>query len=75
MSNVRREGTPFYFATQQPPSATVRDEDIFLTITAAAPPFPGHLETVDVILSIDFAKHVIAELEEAVEFAMKNFVH
>ena len=53
----------------------MRDEDIFLTITAAAPPFPGHLETVDVILSIDFAKHVIAELEEAVEFATKNFVH
>jgi len=75
MSEVGQEGRPFYFATQRPPSATAQDDDIYLTITAAAPPSLGHVETIDVTLSIDFAKHVIAQLHEDVELATKDDVH
>ncbi len=66
------DGGPFFFATQKPPSAAAIDDDIYLTVTAGNPWFPHKLETVDIILSLDYARHVIAQLTGAVASAMKN---
>ena len=72
MSELVEDGAPFFFATQQPPSATAIDEDIYLTVTTATPSFPGQVETIDIILTLDYAKHVIAQLSRAVEAATTN---
>jgi hypothetical protein len=34
MTETLEDGAPFFFATQQPPTATAIDEDIYLTVTA-----------------------------------------
>ncbi len=52
MSESLEDGAPFFFATQEPPSATAIDDDIYLTVTTAMPAFPGHVETIDIILSL-----------------------
>ena len=41
MSESLEDGAPFFFATQEPPSATAIDDDIYLTVTTAVPAFPG----------------------------------
>jgi hypothetical protein len=69
LSELLEDGAPFFFATQDPPSATAIDDDIYLTVTTAMPAFPGQVETIDIILSLDYAKHVIAQLSRAVEAA------
>jgi len=69
MSEAREDGFPFFFASEQPPSATAIDEDIYLTVTAADPACPGQVETVDIILSVEYARHVIAQLSHAVASA------
>ena len=74
-SETHEDGAPFFFATQQPPSAAAIDDDIYLTVTAAVPPFPGQVETIDIILSIDYAQHMIAQLSGAVAAAMRNEAH
>ena len=51
------DGAPFFFATHEPPSATAIDDDVYLTVTTAAPGFPGKVETIDIILSLDYARH------------------
>jgi len=48
------------------------DEDIYLTVTAGVPTHPDQVELIDIILSVDFAKHAISQLSAAVETAMKN---
>lgn len=65
------EGAPFFFATQQPPTAIAQDDDIFLTVTATVPTFPGQVEDIDIILSIEYAQHAIVQLRQAVESALK----
>jgi hypothetical protein len=72
MTETLEDGAPFFFATQQPPTATAIDEDIYLTVTAEVPTFPGQVETIDIILSVDFARHVIAQLSGAVARATRN---
>lgn len=72
MSDLNEDGAPFYFAMQRPPTATAMDEDIYLTVTAGVPSHPDRVESIDIILSIGFAMHVIAQLTHAVEAAMKN---
>ncbi len=69
------DGAPFFFATQQAPSATAIDDDIYLTVTTAMPDFPEKLEQIDIILSLDFARRVIAELTRAVAQAEKSGAH
>ena len=66
------DGSPFFFASHKPPSATAIDDDIYLTVTAADPGFPGEVETVDIILSLDYARHVITQLSSAVASATTN---
>jgi len=65
-------GAPFFFAMQEPPSATAIDDDIYLTVTTAMPACPGQVETIDIILSLDYAKHVITQLKHAVAQAATN---
>jgi hypothetical protein len=66
------DGAPFYFAMRRPPTATVMDEDIYLTVTAGVPSDPTEVESIDIILSVAFAMHVIVQLTQAVETAMRN---
>jgi hypothetical protein len=56
MREKQEDGGPFLFASQRPPTANAIDEDIYLTVTASDPCFPGQTETVDIILSIDYAQ-------------------
>lgn len=65
-------GAPFYFATRNPPTASALDEDIYLTVTTTAPPYPDEPTAIDIILSIEYAKHAIAQLSAAVEAATKR---
>ncbi len=74
MRESLEDGAPFFFATQEPPSATAIDDDIYLTVTTAMPAFPDHVETIDIILSLDYVKHVIAQLMHAVAQATTNDV-
>ena len=39
------------------------------------PAFPGQVETIDIILSLDYARHVIAQLSRAVAQATKDEAH
>ena len=72
MSEARSDGSPFFFATDRPPSATAIDEDIYVTITATNPLFPGRAETVDIILSTETAAQLIAALSAVVSIAVRN---
>ena len=72
MNETRGDGAPFFFATEQPPSVTAIDEDVYVTITAVHPLFPGEVETVDIILSAGAAAQLIAALSGAVSAAAKN---
>ncbi len=63
---------PFFFATHEPPTAAAIDDDIYLTVTAAVPDVPGKVEAIDIILSLDYAKAVIAQLSNAVIAAQRN---
>ena len=64
------EGAPFFFATQRPPTAMAQDDDIFLTVTAAVPTFPDQVD-IEIILSIEYAQHAIAQLRQAVDLALR----
>jgi hypothetical protein len=72
MCETCEDGAPFFFAAREPPSATAIDDDIYLTVTTAMPAYPGEVETIDIILSLDYAKHVIAQLSGAVAQAARN---
>jgi hypothetical protein len=65
-------GSPFFFATGEKPTVSAIDGDIYLTVTAAVPDFPGQVETIDIILSVDYARAVIAQLSTAVIAAQRN---
>ena len=65
-------GAPFFFATEEPPTATAIDDDIYLTVTAAVPGGPGRVEAIDIILSVEYAKAAIAALKSAVSAASRN---
>lgn len=72
MSEAPETSSPFIFATRSPPSAIAIDDDIYLTVTAADPSFPSEVETVDIILSVEHARHVIAQLAGAVSTATND---
>ena len=65
------DSAPFLFATRRPPLASARDDDIYLTVTAAVPPFP-EVSSIDIILSLDYAERAIDQLRQAVAAARKN---
>jgi hypothetical protein len=72
MSGHDEDGAPFYFAMRRPPTATVVDEDICLTVTTGVPFHPDEVKSIDIILSIAFAMHAIVQLTHAVETAMRG---
>ena len=45
---------------------------IYLTVTTAVPDFPGKVEAIDIVLSVEYAKAVIAQLSTAVIAARRN---
>ena len=65
------DGAPFFFAIGAPPTATAIDEDIYLTVTTAAPARSGRVEAIDIILSVEAAK-AIAELQKAYRGAARR---
>lgn len=69
------DGAPFFFAMHELPTAVAIDEDVYLTVTTAMPGDPDKVETIDIILTVDYAKHVVAELSRAVAQAAKNESH
>jgi hypothetical protein len=60
MAKTQAHGAPFFFATAEPPTAAAIDDDIYLTVTVAVPEFPGKVEAIDIVLSVEYAKAVIA---------------
>ena len=75
MTEAHQVGVTILLASQEPPSASAIDEDIYLTVTTAVPPFQGQVEMIDIILSVDYAKHMIAQLSGAVAAAIRNEAH
>lgn len=66
MVETQAHGAPFFFATDKPPTAVAIDDDIYLTVTTAVPEFPGKVEAIDIILTVEYAEAVIAQLSTAV---------
>ena len=66
------DGAPFFFATEKPPTATAIDDDIYLTVTTAMPDAPGGVESIDIILSVEYARRAIAALSIAVDAARRD---
>ena len=64
-------GTPVYVATEQPPSAQARGEAVAITITVAAPALPERVGEIEVEMPIEFAKHLIVQLRDAVTKSLK----
>jgi hypothetical protein len=44
MVETQAHGAPFFFATDEPPTAAAIDDDIYLTVTVAVPDCPGKVE-------------------------------
>jgi hypothetical protein len=66
MVETQAPGAPFFFATDEPPTVAAIDDDIYLTVTTAVPDFPDNVEAIDIVLSVEYAKAVIAQLSTAV---------
>jgi hypothetical protein len=74
MSEIDRCAPSMFLIARRAPSAVAQDEDIYLTVAVAAPTLPDHVETMDIYLTVDFAKEIIRKLSEAVEVAEKQSV-
>ena len=66
MVETQAHGAPFFFATDEPPTAAAIDDDIYLTVTVAVPDCPSKVEAIDIVLSVEYAKAVIVQLSTAV---------
>lgn len=71
-AEIQELGAPFFFATGEAPTVAAIDDDIYLTVTAAMPDLPDHVETIDIILTVDYARAVIAQLSTAVIAARRR---
>lgn len=72
MTEPQKFGAPFFFAAYEPPTAAAIDDDIFLTVTTTVPEFPGKVEAIDIILTVEYAKAIIAQLSTALIAARRN---
>jgi hypothetical protein len=70
MNAMCRDHGPIVLMTRDAPTAAALDDDIFLTLPVAGPS-AGQVESVDVFLTVDFARAMIAELQAAIEAATK----
>jgi hypothetical protein len=66
MVETQAHGAPFFFATGEPPTAAAIDDDIYLTVTVAVPDCPDKVEAIDIVVSVEYANAVIAQLSTAV---------
>jgi len=66
MAETQEHGALFFFATDEPPTVAAIDDDIYLTVTTAVPDFPDKVEAIDIVLQVEYAKAVIAQLSTAV---------
>ncbi len=66
MAQTHRLGAPLFVATDEPPTAVAIDDDVYLTLTTAVPGFPGKVEAIDIVLTVEYARAVIAQLSTAV---------
>jgi len=64
VTHTQEIGAPFFFVAEQP-TAIVIDDDIYLTVPAAVPDFPGKIEAIDIVLSLDHARAIVAQLSTA----------
>jgi hypothetical protein len=55
----------FFVAADGPPTAAVTDDDLYLAVQTAVLDFYGKVEAIDIILTIEYAKAVIAPLSTA----------
>jgi hypothetical protein len=72
MTEAQETGAPFFFAMDEPPTAAAIDDDIYLTVTTAVPDSSGKVESIDIILSVEYARAIIAQLSSAVIVACRN---
>jgi hypothetical protein len=63
-----------FLIARRPPSAVAQDEDIYLTLAVAAPTLPDEVETIDIYLTVDFARQMIRQLSAAVDVAASEGV-
>jgi hypothetical protein len=70
MSEINRCGPSLFLIAQRAPAAVAQDEDIYLT----APALPDQIETMDIYLTVDFARQMMRQLSEAIEVAEKQRV-
>ncbi len=59
-------GAPFFFATGQAPTGLGDRRRHLFDMTVAVPDHPGQVEAIDIILSVDYARAVIAQMSTAV---------
>ncbi|RBP14393.1 hypothetical protein DFR50_109147 [Roseiarcus fermentans] len=71
MSETEETAAPFFFAAEQPTASAI-DDDIYLTVPAALPDFPGRIEAVDIVLTVEYARAVIDQLSTAVAAAARR---
>lgn len=71
MTETQETGAPFFFASDEP-TATAIDDDIYLTVPAAVPGHPGKVTAIDIVLSVEHARAVIAQLSNAVDAARRD---
>jgi hypothetical protein len=50
VTEAQKLDAPFFFVTDEPPTAATIDDDIYLTVTTAVPGFPEKVEAIDIIL-------------------------
>ena len=71
MNALVRDSSTIILTTREPPTAEVLEDDIYLTLPVAGP-VGAAPASVDVFLTLEFARRTIAELQKAVEAATKS---
>jgi hypothetical protein len=74
MSEIDRCGPSLFLIARRAPAAVAQDEDIYLTVAVAAPALLDQVETMDIYLTVDFARQMMRQLSEAIEVAEKRRV-
>jgi hypothetical protein len=74
MSEINRCRPSLFLIARRAPAAVAQDEDIYLTVAVAAPALPDQVETMDIYLTVDFARQMMRQLSEAIEVAEKQRV-
>jgi hypothetical protein len=59
------------FAAREPTATSIED-NVYLTVTAAAPDTPNAFEEIDIILSVEYAQQAIAQLSAALIAARQH---